>query len=327
MFGHHTLKEDGSQPACDESEVLLSVEATSNLAGEVDKLTADISTAITVDSYQRVLELQNGILSQSACESYRINIVNGQFMKQHEMFDTNSMQAFILTEEGKLFVFNKDETVTHASVGSAYYYIIGAGELMICHGKLTEVNTRGGAYQTNLFDVYQTLSYFQSQGVDISDVKVHLQERASYMLGKDIMRIAQKECSDIKVYLALSLSQFENGLMQYKYPTKLTNRFIEKKNKIFGNAELKKERGDLINYFNIMETLNGLEMSIQDATTYAALKLVHDALKRMMEDLQRRNILLSRQFHKKENSGHLFKTVNKNLEKLPSVDSKLRHSK
>lgn len=88
--------------------------------------------------------------------------------------DKNGYAAYVLTDEGKLFIFNHlgtKSSINHSSFtqGQAVW---GAGELVVIEGKLKIINTHSGHYKPSLSAVNQILTILEEKKVDTSSVEV-----------------------------------------------------------------------------------------------------------------------------------------------------------
>ena len=122
-------------------------------------------------------------------EEYRIEIYDGKFHKEGQIFDSSKSEAhdkvgyvaFTLNTDGELSVFKHlsvtlDEDgrrLAHSSM-NAGAPVLAAGEMEIKNGKLISINTFSGHYQPSLYSVARFLEYLSERGVDISETKVYL---------------------------------------------------------------------------------------------------------------------------------------------------------
>lgn len=158
---------------------------------KVDKATLDQDKKHQVD-----------YLTKSQRDEYKLEIKDGLFYKNGEIYDCNQFKhvahqkpgwaAFTLNLEGelsafphgggvKLAVLNGKE-LRHSSM-NAGADVWAAGQMEIKNGKLIRIDTNSGHYKPTLLDLYRFLEYLDKKGVDISNTTVELHREIKNLAG------------------------------------------------------------------------------------------------------------------------------------------------
>jgi hypothetical protein len=281
---------------------------------------------------------------------YKVKVQDGLFMRDGKLFDTSMMRAhgkyeyaaFTLNMKGKLSVFEHQfgrDNITHSTM-NAGEPVIGAGELIIKDGKLVGLNTFSGHYNPTVFNVYRTLTYFESQGIDTSQTVLYTYKNPTeygfhlpvekkpflvfypdekqkmqywYAIKTDDLRKAfQKDLKEYSLMFKSKLDEHDSGFRSY---------FFKKRDELFKRdpkTSLTAQRAELAQRYS--QQLGEITKLIERATNYLELDYARVVLKRTLRALKEDNNKLSDHFAKGQNNGRLATNANTCLKDMaPSL--------
>jgi hypothetical protein len=283
----------------------------------------------------------------NARQPYRVMIYQGRFEREGISFDTSAMMAhgkkgyaaFTLNKYGELSVFEHHfglDRIMHSTMNDGNA-VIGAGELVIQDGKLIAINTYSGHYRPALYNVYRTLTYFESQGVDTSQVRIYLlkdsEEETS--VGVEVKLAVLKELVPDREavpirYIAETLTEWyelevqtfrqalqddlkaniakvKETLQSYRKDNFASTFFRAKDACLMKKEGLTSQRSKLAE--QAMQQLNVIEVQVQEAASYMALDCARVQLKRTIRELKKTNNELSLGAGKGQDTGRLAKAA------------------
>ncbi|MFZ4077625.1 MAG: hypothetical protein ACOYKA_06540 [Legionellaceae bacterium] len=252
--------------------------------------------------------------------SYRLNIVDGHFMKNGGLFDSSSLishgkkgfVAYTLNSNGELSVFehhDMKDRMAHSSM-NAGYPVVAAGELKIEQGELKIITTHSGHYNPSLFNVYRALAYFSHQGMELHSTKVMTFNDPSRAIVsiKSSARDHQSQLyltSAIELFKHISLKIKESiesidvDLKNYR-STKKT--FIYKIKDVFFRSDLTKKRTELaLNFEKDLETIS--------KKTGMPDQVKAEQLQDLVSTYEKKNKTLSLEHGKSPSNGRLAKRL------------------
>ena len=242
---------------------------------------------------------------------YELTIYHGQFYQHGVLFDSGwkkshkkrGFVAYTLNVQGEISVFEhteKEGDLTHAST-NAGAPVVAAGELSIEKGMLKAITTHSGHYRPTLFNVYRMLQHLSSKGVDITQAQVISFKPFPGELGKKSKRqfnfslnqyMYVTSATELIKESDLMLEQGVHVFNSYSKGGKLSNFY-----KIF-NKELTQGRVQLAKVF-----MSEYHQILDNKTSDSESKL--KSLITCVNDFEAKNVELSKQHNKSQDSGRL----------------------
>ena len=195
-----------------------------------------------------------------------------------------------------------------------------AGELQIDNqGKLLMITTHSGHYRPSNYSLYKFLQHLESQGVDISEVKI----RGIVPPPKGITRRKDKNsfltmyeynACDLFDYVKRSLIHNVNSINDYA-----SSGIISALYKKFGNKELTTAREKMAD--DLATELNDLFSNSSYMSNFTELRIFTKELESVISKYQIFNNDLSQEHGKSKDSGRFSKTMQKMRDELKSISN------
>ncbi len=221
--------------------------------------------------------------------------------------------AFTVNVHGEVSLFqHRHIEIMHSSPNAAKP-VVFAGEIKIEKGKLIAINDYSGHYRPNPFNLYKTLCYFESQGVDVSKAQVfiHLSNAKRY---ENLKGKASQKHKEFRVFepqapilqyrqsiLRQAIKDTQKSLESYRTIGFWTILYFIKDwltgSKLTSNRLAIAER--------TIGELNRLNKEIDTISTLDQAKAMSQSLIDLSVGSEKENELLSKEHHKAANSGRL----------------------